>query len=220
MGKVTSRTFLVLQTNLSAQLANFFWWTSGRLWIFFPTFLFYVIWNILYAIKKASPNSTVLPNSYEIVDTEIIIKICPWRLGLVPALCPKRNAWSLTPSCSSLLRSHGLEINTSYFVLHIDTLIIRGIMLVPWVLQKQPFTRKYLSWKDEGIMYKNNDCLSNICRNLVKELTSTRINRLRTKKFHDLSQTPSGTQISAVVNHLLLLLFSPSLIQKKPEFCT
>lgn len=44
----------------------------------------------------------------------------------------------LTPSCSSLHCSHSLQANSLCFVLHVDTLIIRGILLASWVLPKPP----------------------------------------------------------------------------------
>lgn len=49
---------------------------------------------------------------------------------------------SLTPSCSNLLCSHGLQVNN---FLHIDLIIIGETVLAAWVLQKYPLTRKCLS---------------------------------------------------------------------------
>lgn len=45
-------------------------------------------------------------------------------------------------------------------------------------------------------------------------LTPTKVNRLRTEKFHNLSQTPAGAQMSTVINYLLPLLF-PSVLDIK-----
>lgn len=125
---------------------------------------------------------------------------------------------SLIPSRSNLLCSHGLHVNSFCLVLHMDMSIIRGIMLVAWVLQKKkknPLIRKCLSQVDKGSMYKNNDYSSMICRNLRARLASTRVNRLRKKKFHNLPWTPAASQTSAVVNHLLPLSFPPSLDPKE-----
>lgn len=101
---------------------------------------------------------------------------------------------SLAASCSSLCCSHGFPANSFCMVLHIDMLIIRGMPLAPCILQdSQSLTKKCPSWGDKGTMYKNN-CLSRICRDLMTELTSTRVNRLRTKKFRNLPQTPAGAR--------------------------
>ena len=84
-------------------------------------------------------------------------------------------------------------------------LIVRGILLAPPALQKHCLTRG-----DKGSMYKDNNCLPKICGNLMMGLTSAGVNRLRTKKFHNLPQTPSGAQMSFILNHFLPLPFSPS----------
>lgn len=66
-----------------------------------------------------------------------------------------KHSASLTPFCSNL-----------YAVfLHRD-MMIRGILLAAWVVQKQPIAKICLSWGDGGNMYKSNDCLSKICRSL------------------------------------------------------
>ena len=76
----------------------------------------------------------------------------------------------------SLSASKPTLFNSFCLVLYIDMLIIRGILLDPWVLQKHPFTRECLSWRGNGIMYY----LSKISRNLIIKLTSTIVNRLST----------------------------------------
>lgn len=66
-----------------------------------------------------------------------------------------KHSASLTPFCSNL-----------YAVfLHRD-MMIRGILLAAWVVQKQPIAKICLSWGDGENMYKSNDCLSKICRSL------------------------------------------------------
>ena len=124
-----------------------------------------------------------------------IVGLCLIRAdGNLPSFNRVKCLASLTPPCLSLLCSHGLQVNSFWLVLHIDMLIIRGILLVAWVLQKQPLTRKYLS--DTIRKYiKSNDYLSKFYGNLLTKLTGMGIDRLRTKRFHNLSQTTTGAQI-------------------------
>ena len=77
---------------------------------------------------------------------------------------------SPTPSCSSLLCPLGLQVKG---ILCIDMLLIRRILLAAWVLLKWPLTSRCLSPAANPSMYKNNYCLSKICRNLMTRLKLT-----------------------------------------------
>lgn len=87
-------------------------------------------------------------------------------------------------------------------------LIIRRIQL------KFEFYKNIVLSESDSIEEKReifNDCLSKICSNLLAQLTPTRVNRLRIKKFYNLPQNPAGTLMSFIINYILPFSFPPSL---------
>lgn len=104
---------------------------------------------------------------------------------------------SLTPSCSSPLCSQGLQDNS---FLHIDMLIITGILFAAWVLQKQFHTGKCLEWGDTGSMYLL------FIKDLREPHDWTHFKAGQHTK-HNLSPSPAETQLSVIVSHLLPLPF-------------
>ena len=122
---------------------------------------------------------------------------------------------SLTPSCSSLLCSHGLHANSFCLALHMDMLTIRGILLAVWILQKHPLPEGASPKEIREVCQNNDDCLQKICRNLMTRLTSTD----QVKRSFTAFPRPVGVQTPAVVSYLLPLPFPLPLTWKKPELC-
>lgn len=84
-------------------------------------------------------------------------------------------------------------------------LIVRGIQL-EFEIYKNRLLPESASTEEKREVF--NDSLK-ICRNLLAKLTTTRVNRLRIKKFYNLPQNPAGILMSSFVNYIFPLPSPP-----------